>query len=35
MDRMLARSSFDALPGEIRRKIAERAGELVRDHVGA
>jgi len=34
LDMMLAQSSFDALPGEVRRKIAHRAEELVRSHLG-
>jgi hypothetical protein len=34
MDMMLAQSSFDALPGEVRRKIAYRVEDLVREHAG-
>ena len=34
MDMMLAQSSFDALPGEVRRKIADRVEDLVREHAG-
>lgn len=34
MDMMLAQSSFDALPGEVRRKIACRVEDLVREHAG-
>ena len=34
MDIMLAQSSFDALPGEVRRKIADRVEDLVREQAG-
>jgi hypothetical protein len=29
---ILAQSSFDSLPGDVRRKIADRVEELVREH---
>jgi hypothetical protein len=35
MDMILAQSSFDALPGETRRKIAARVEELIREHTDA
>lgn len=34
MDLMLAQSSFDALPGDMRKQIAERVNELVNRHTG-
>ena len=34
VDLLLAHSSFDALPGEIRRKIGEQVSALVRQHAG-